>query len=367
MKATIRILSKIIIALLFIFSGFVKCVDPTGFSIKLEEYLVAFGMDFLIPLSLTLSILMCGAEMLVGLMLLLNLKIKWAIWIAVALMIFYTPLTLWLAISNKVTDCGCFGDAIVLTNWQTFLKNAVLDVFILVLFLNRNHYQDVFKPKIQIIASGGFAILIACFEFYNLNHLPVIDFMPYKVGANIPASMMVPEGAPTDQYEMTLYYEKDGKVAKFSMDNYPKDDPAWKWVNTKSKLIRKGYVPPIHDFMISTPENIDVTDQVLTDPRKVYLLIISSFKKANLSNFDEINRIAEAAISKGYGFYALTSSVPEEQEIFKEQVKASYPIYMMDETTLKTMIRSNPGLMLIKSGTILGKWNHKELKKLKDI
>jgi len=364
MEVTIKVISKIIIAVVFIFSGFVKCVDPTGFAIKLEEYLVVFGMDFMIPLSLTLSILMCGAEMLVGIMLLLNLKIKWAIWIAVALMIFYTPLTLWLAISNKVTDCGCFGDALVLTNWQTFLKNVVLDLFVIILFINRDHFKDLFKPKIQAFAAMGFAVLVAGFEFFNLTHLPVIDFMPYKIGTNIPTAMITPDDAPRAIYENIFYYEKNGERKKFTVDNLP--DSTWKFVDRKDRLIQKGYVLPIHDFLITTPDNLDVTNQILSDPGYNYLLVISNLEKTNLSHFEEINRIAESAISKGYGFYALTSSIPEEHELFKEKVKASYPIYLMDETTLKTMVRSNPGLMLIKGGTIIGKWHYKHLKNVKD-
>ncbi|TSA38787.1 MAG: DoxX family membrane protein [Porphyromonadaceae bacterium] len=364
MKVTIKIISKIIIAVVFIFSGFVKCVDPTGTAIKMEEYLLAFGIDFMIPLSLGLSILMCGAEMLVGIMLLLNLKIKWAIWITIALMVFYTPLTLWLAISNKVTDCGCFGDALVLTNWQTFLKNVVLDVFIVVLFINRGNFKNLFKPVFQTAAAVGFALLVTGFEFYNLNHLPVIDFMPYKIGANIPAGMIIPDDAPQAIYKIIFCYEKNGTRKSFTDKNLP--DSTWKFVKRKDRRIQKDYSPPIHDFSIITPDNLDVTNKILSDPGYSYLLIISNFQKANLSHFDEINRIAESAVSKGYGFYALTSSVPEEHELFKEKVKASYPIYLMDETTLKTMIRSNPGLILIKNGTIIGKWHYKQLKNVKD-
>jgi uncharacterized membrane protein YphA (DoxX/SURF4 family) len=367
MKETIKVVSKIIVAVVFIFSGFVKCVDPTGFAIKMEEYFVAFGMDFLTPLAMVLSILMCGAEMLVGIMLLLNLKIKWAIWITVALMVFYTPLTLWLAISNKVTDCGCFGDAITLTNWETFLKNAVLDVFVVVLLINRNHFKDLFKPVVQWMAAAGFAVLVTGFELYNLNHLPVIDFMPYKTGVNIPESMAVPPGAPTDEYKTVLYYEKNGKVSKFTMENYPKDDPSWKWVDTKSVITKKGYVAPIHDFSILTPENQDVTDLILTDPGYSLLVVMNSLKEADLSHIVDIQRVVDQAISKGYRVYGLTSSLPEYFESFREKAKATYPIYMMDGTTLKTMIRSNPGLILIKGGTIMGKWHFKQVKNSKDI
>lgn len=367
MKATLNLISKLIIGALFIFSGFVKCVDPTGTAIKMEEYLLVFGMDFLIPYTLGFSILMCGAELLVGIMILLNLKIRLAIWIAAALMAFYTPLTLWLAISNKVTDCGCFGDALVLTNWQTFLKNLVVDVFIVILIIYRNLNKDWYKPVIQTVAAAGFTLMIAGFEFYNLSHLPVIDFMPYKIGANIPQSMIIPEGAPLDVYETELYYEKAGKVKKFTMENYPKDDPSWKWVDTKSTLVKKGYVAPIHDFSILSPDNQDVTDLILSDSGYSLLVIFHSLKTANLKNISEINKVVDRSISKGYKVYGLTSSVPEEFEIFREQARATYPIYMMDGTTLKTMVRSNPGLLLIRGGTIMGKWHHKQVGKIKDI
>jgi uncharacterized membrane protein YphA (DoxX/SURF4 family) len=367
MNEIIKVISKIIVAIVFIFSGFVKCVDPTGTAIKLEEYLVVFGMDFLIPLSLTLSVIMCGIELLVGIMLLINLKIKWAIWMAIALMVFYTPLTLWLALTNKVTDCGCFGDALVLTNWQTFFKNVVLDLFIIVLYIFRNRYKDIFKPNHQITISLGITLVVFGFEFYNLTHLPVIDFMPYKVGANIPQSMIVPEGAPTNVYKMTLFYEKDGKVKKFNQDNYPQNDTTWKFVDSKSKLVKQGYVAPIHDFNILATDGQDITDVVLYDEGYSLFLIYHSLKKANLQNIDEINRVVDQAITKGYKVYGLTSSLPEEFEAFREKSKATYPIYMMDGITLKTMVRSNPGLLLMKNGTVLGKWHHKQVKKIDNI
>lgn len=367
MKEKIRIISRIIVSIVFIFSGFVKCVDPTGTAIKMEEYFVAFGMDFLTPFSMALSILMCGAELLVGIMLLLNLKIKWAIWIAAALMIFYTLLTLWLAISNKVTDCGCFGDALVLTNWQTFLKNLALDVFIVVLFLNRNQYKGLFKTRIQTAVALGLAILVFGFEFYNLSHLPVIDFMPYKIGTNIPNSMVVPEGARKDEYKPpVLFYKKNGKVKKFTLENYPKDDTSWTFVDSKSEIKIKGESPKIHDFSILTPEGQDVTGLILAEDGYTLLVILQSLTTAKLDAIGDINRLVDLAISKGYKVYGLTSSLPEDIESFKEKARASYPIYNMDETTLKTMIRANPGLMLIRQGTIKGKWHHRQLKKLKD-
>ncbi len=367
MKEAIKTSCRILVAVLFIYSGFVKCVDPTGTSIKFEEYFDVFGTDFLIPFSMTLSILMCGAEMLIGIMLLLNLKIKWSIWLSVALMAVYTPLTLWLAITNKVTDCGCFGDALVLTNLQTFLKNLAIDLILAVLVLNRNNYKNPLKQPIQIAASTALAILVFGFEFFNLSHLPAIDFMPYKVGVNIPKGMIVPEGAQQDVYKMKFYYEKAGKIQQFTQDNYPRNDSAWKFVDSKSILIKKGYVPPIHDFSILAADGQDLTDLILSEPGYTLLVVLGSLNKADQKNIGKINEIINRAISKGYKVYGLTSSVPEEFEVFKEKAKAAYPMYLMDGTTLKTMIRSNPGLILIKNGTVMGKWHHKQVKNIKEI
>ncbi len=356
-------ISRYLVAVVFIFSGFVKCVDPTGTAIKMEEYFVVFGTDFLIPLSMTFSILMCGAELLVGLLLLFNTRIVWAIWGSVALMAFYTPVTLWLAVTNKITDCGCFGDAITLNNLQTFIKNIIIDVFIVILVIERKRFPARTPVKRQWLATLAMAVLVFGFEFYNLINLPVIDFMPYKTGTNIPASMIIPEGAPQEIRKFVFYYEKDGVRKGFNMDNLP--DSTWKFVDRKEgKLIQKGYVPPIHDFMVTTPDNMDVTEAVLANPGKTYLLVIDGINKSNLRNYNQVNRVAEQAIAKGHDFIAVTSSLPEEYEKFKQDVKATYPIYMMDGTTIKTMIRSNPGMILIQNGTILGKWHHRQFKSI---
>ncbi len=369
MKEALRIASKIIVALVFIFSGFVKCVDPLGTAYKFEDYFIALGWDFMIPLSFAFSVIMCATELLVGIMLLLNFRVVWGAWLALALMVFFTPLTLWLAVTNAVQDCGCFGDALILTNWQTFLKNNVLLIFVVILFINRKNFGQLISPKKQIVAAGVSLLLVLGFEWYNLTHLPVIDFMPYKVGNNIPEGMTVPEGAPQDQFDIILYYEKDGVNKKFTLEDYPRDDTTWRWVDTESILIKKGFEPPIHDFSIrsSGDEEQDITYEVLEDPNYVFLLISHNLQKAGRKNFDEINRIAEFAADKGYRFIALTGSAPEEYEVFREKMKTSFPFYNTDPITLKTMIRSNPGLMLMKSGTILGKWNHRHLPTIEEL
>jgi hypothetical protein len=310
------------------------------------------------------SVLMCGLELLVGLMILLNIRMVWGIWVAVALMVFYTPLTLWLAITNKVTDCGCFGDAIKLNNVETFLKNVFVDVLLVILVLGRKKLPSGSSAKMQYGLLALSTAAVFGFEAYNLLRLPVIDFMPYKVGTNIPQSMIIPEGAPQEQREYLFIYEKDGVQKKFTMNDLP--DSTWTFVDRKEgKLIQKGYVPPIHDFMITTYEGYDLTDEILNSQGKTYLLTIGSLKGVNPSRFSEVNRIAEEAIAKGYKLIAVSSSLPEEYEQFKLKTRATYPIYLMDGTTIKTMIRSNPGLMVLQAGTILDKWHHSEFKKIK--
>jgi hypothetical protein len=244
---------------------------------------------------------------------------------------------------------------------------VVLDFFVIILFINRKKYGELFGQAWQIILAVITALLVVGFEFFNYTHLPLIDFMPYKVGKNIPEGMKIPEGSPRDEWEVLLYYEKDGEVKKFTAGNYPANDSTWKWVNTESKLVKQGYIPPIHDFSIRTPDDQDLTYDILEDPGYTFFLVSYDLKKAGTRNFDEINAIADFAASRGIRFVALTGSVPEEYEAFKEKVRAGYPFYNTDPTTLKTMIRANPGLMLIKGGTVMGKWNHRHLPGLEDL
>ena len=261
--ATLRGISRLIVGLIFTFSGFVKCVDPLGTAIKFGDYFGAFELDFLLPLALPAAVLMCAVELSIGLMLIFNIKVPWAAWMSVIFMAAFTPITLILAIDNPVSDCGCFGDALILTNWQTFYKNIAIDVFVIILFINRNKYKELFSKPKRIMATFVVFIAVIGFEIFSLNRLPIIDFRPYKIGVNIPEGMTIPEGAQEPVYETTLIYQKDGVKKEFTVDNYPQGDD-WEWVSTDSKEIEKGYEPPIHDFSINL-EDGDYTDIILAD------------------------------------------------------------------------------------------------------
>jgi uncharacterized membrane protein YphA (DoxX/SURF4 family) len=358
------IISKYIVAIVFIFSGFVKCVDPLGTAYKFEDYFIALGWDIFIPLSQTLSIIMCGTELLIGLMLLLNLRVVLASWMALLLMLVFTPLTLWLAVTDKVQDCGCFGDAITMTNWETFFKNVVINLFLVILFIRRKTFVNLIRFRWQFPAAVLTALLILAFEWYNLTHLPVIDFLPYRTGQNILEGMTIPDDAPQDEFQITLTYRNGDLVKDFTLENYPANDTSWVWVDTRSVLVKKGYVPPIHDFnmrRVVDGEEDDVTYEVLEDPGFTFLVISHNVRKASISRFDRINRLAAFAEEHGHRFIMLSGSAQEDNEAFKQLVGASFIAYNTDPITLKTMIRTNPGLMLIRGGTIIDKWPHRNI------
>lgn len=350
------------LATLFIFSGFVKAVDPLGSFYKIQDYLAAFGIISWFPtyLPLLFAIILSSAEFCVGVFLFFGVRRKIASTLALLLMSVMTPLTLYLALANPVSDCGCFGDAWVLTNWQTFGKNIVLLIAAIAVFRERKLMFRFVTLKIEWMVSLYTLLFVFALSFYCLEYLPVLDFRPYKIGADIKAGMEIPEGAKPSVFESRFVLEKDGRQQEFTLDNYP--DSTWTFVETRTVLKEKGYEPPIHDFsMISLDTGEDITDSVLTDKGYTFLLVAHRIEEADDSNIDLINEIYDYSVEHGYGFYALTSSPDEEIEMWRERTGAEYPFCQMDDITLKTIIRSNLGLLLIKDGTILNKWSDNQL------
>ncbi len=350
------------LAALFIFSGFVKAVDPLGSFYKIQDYLTAFGIISWFPayLPLLFAIVLSSAEFCVGVFLFFGVRRKIASTLALLLMSVMTPLTLYLALANPVSDCGCFGDAWVLTNWQTFGKNIVLLVAAIAVFRDRKLMFRFVTLKIEWMVSLYTLLFVFALSFYCLEYLPVLDFRSYKIGTNIKAGMEIPEGAKPSVFESRFVLEKDGRRQEFTLDNYP--DSTWTFVETRTVLKEKGYEPPIHDFsMISLGTGEDITDSVLSDKGYAFLLVAHRIEEADDSNIDLINEIYDYSVEHGYGFYALTSSPDEEIGMWRERTGAEYPFCQMDDITLKTIIRSNPGLLLIKDGTILNKWSDNQL------
>jgi hypothetical protein len=346
----------------FIFSGFVKAIDPLGFTYKIEDYLRAFGgiYESFAVVAFPVAILLSTLELLIGLNILLKIHIKFSSVLALLFMLVMTPLTLYIALKNPVTDCGCFGDALVISNWATFYKNVVLIIIVIVLLVFNKKIINPLKPKAQSIISVAFVGIGIGLSVYCYLHLPLIDFRPYKIGVNIPNAMLVPDGAPTDEYSTSFIYEKNGVQKEFTLENYPKGDTTWKFVDQKSVLLSKGYVPTIHDFTIVNGQFDDITEKVIYNQGATYLLVMYDLSKASEEGAKRAEEIYQKAIKSGTLFYALTGSADEDVQDFIQKTGVTFPFCKTDPITLKTIIRANPGLVLIKNGTVVDKWNWRD-------
>ena len=349
----LKTISRIIVGLIFLFSGFVKIIDPLGTTYKFHDYLIGFELDFLIPIAFPLAIIMCAAEFLIGFGLFFNIKTKLSAWAVLFFMVFFTFLTFILAIKNNVSDCGCFGDAIILSNWETFFKNVIIMVFVAIIFYNRKKYKGLYSNKIEWLLVFGFTILTFGFEIYNYKHLPIIDFRPYKVGNHLPDLMEAPAPDVT-----VIYKNKEGEKREFPMDNLPSADSGWEWLETKTS---KAEIPPVHDFEITNPADEKITDYVLENENYTFLLIAYQLDKANTKNQTEINDIALYCDENNYDFLCLTSSNDNDIEEFINKNDPQYAFYNMDGITLKTIIRANPGLVILKKGTVIAKFHFNDL------
>lgn len=355
--------ARILLGVVFMFSGFVKAVDPLGTVYKIEDYLKAFGGFFtdLMPLAMVAALVMIAFEWVLGVCLVMNVWTKWTQWLALLFMLVMTPLTLYLAIANPVSDCGCFGDAVVLTNWQTFAKNVVLMLLVIALLILSRYNPNQWNKWVNC---GFFSVaLVTVFGFmtYNLLHLPVMDFRPYALGNNIPEMMEVPDDAPADEYLVTFIYEKDGQQQEFTLENYPKGDSTWTFVDQKSVLVKKGFEPAIHDFellLVDEEEGLyDITYDVMEAEEDVMLVVMYDLGKTNTRQAHRLNGLYEEAMAAGMSFYAVTGSGETEIMAFRTMYGAEYPFCVCDPVTLKTVVRANPGVVVLRQGTIVEKYN----------
>lgn len=358
-------LCRLVVSLTFIFSGYVKAIDPLGTQYKLQDYLEVMSLAPYVPDYLTLlaSVLLGGLEFSLGVFLLFAIRRRLVTRLTLLFMAVMTPLTLWLAISNPIKDCGCFGDAVVLTNWETFYKNIVLLAATIVLVMRPPMMPKFISRTNQWIVINYTILFILVSSVLSLYTLPTFDFRPYHIGANIKKGMEIPEGAPLPEFETTFILEKDGQRKEFTIDNYP--DSTWTFIDSKTVQTVEGYVPPIHDFSIqATDSGEDITDSVLSYKGYSFIFVSPHLEQADDTNFGEIDGIYEYCVEHKYPFYALTASTDKGIQFWRDITGAEYNFYNTDETTLKTVIRSNPGLLLLKDGTIIGKWSHNDLPEL---
>ena len=358
-------LCRLVVSLTFIFSGYVKAIDPLGTQYKIQDYLEVLQLAQYVPdyLTLAASVLLGGLEFCLGVFLLFAIRRRLVTRLVLLFMTVMTPLTLWLAIDNPIEDCGCFGDAVVMTNWETFFKNVVLLAATAVLVRRPPMMPKFISRTNQWIVVNYTVLFILASSVLSLYTLPPFDFRPYHIGANIKKGMEIPEDAPQPEFETTFILEKDGRRKEFTIDNYP--DSTWTFIDSKTVQTAEGYVPPIHDFSIqATGSGEDITDSVLSHKGYSFLLVSPHLEHADDTNFGEIDGIYEYSVEHDYPFYALTASTDRGIQHWRDITGAEYNFYNTDETTLKTVIRSNPGLLLLKDGTVIGKWSHNALPEL---
>ena len=309
-------------------------------------------------MSQVLAFALIGIEFIIGISLLFKFKIKAISWLLTFFMSIFLLLTLYIAIKNPVTDCGCFGDAIKISNWETFFKNVVLFALTIVILKNRKKIAIQYNEQLQTRLWISIVVAFVIFVNYSYNHLPVIDFRPYKIGVNIMDAMTIPEDAPTAEYSYTFVYQNKhtGKEETFTQENYPWNDTVnWKYVSVDTKLIKEGYEPPIHDFTIENDYGEDVADYYLTSPGYTFLLVAYDLEKTNTNIQDQINELAQSIQDSGSSFICLTGSTQDQIEEYRIANETPYDFYFCDDITLKTMIRSNPGLVVLNEGTIVKK------------
>ena len=359
---------RFVLAATFIFSGYVKAIDPLGTLYKLKDYAAAMSLNGLLPdwVLVGVAIALGALEFALGVFMLFAVRRHVVSRITLAFMTAMTVLTLWIFVADPVKDCGCFGDALKLTNGETLLKNIVLIACAALVAWRPTDMARFISRSNQWIVRYYTVAYIVITSIYCLYTLPIFDFRPYHVGMNIKQGMEIPEGAEQPEFESTFLLRKNGETREFTLDNYP--DSTWEYVDTRTVQTKKGYEPPIHDFALTSCDTgEDITEQVLTKKGYTFLLVSPRLAVADDSNFGDIDQIYEYAEENGADFYCVTASANDEIERWRDLTGAEYHFCNADETTLKTMIRSNPGLMLLKDGTIIGKWSHNALPQTDDL
>ena len=368
LRITVVNVCRFVLAATFIFSGYVKAIDPLGTLYKLKDYAAAMSLNGLLPdwVLVGVAIALGALEFALGVFMLFAVRRHVVSRITLAFMAAMTVLTLWIFVADPVKDCGCFGDALKLTNGETLLKNIVLIACAALVAWRPADMARFISRSNQWIVRYYTVAYIVITSVYCLYTLPIFDFRPYHVGMNIKQGMEIPEGAEQPEFESTFLLRKNGETREFTLDNYP--DSTWEYVDTRTVQTKKGYEPPIHDFALTSCDTgEDITEQVLTKKGYTFLLVSPRLAVADDSNFGDIDQIYEYAEENGADFYCVTASANDEIERWRDLTGAEYQFCNADETTLKTMIRSNPGLMLLKDGTIIGKWSHNTLPQTDDL
>ena len=356
MKALTQI-CRVLVGVLFIISGFIKANDTIGFSYKLVEYFEIFNMHFFVDYAVSMAMFICIFEIMVGVALLLGAYTRFNLWLLLAMIVFFTILTGYSAITNKVTDCGCFGDAIKLKPVESFLKDVVLLVLIVIMYFGQFYINPLFNKTITAIGLGVALIVTTFFTFNTYMFLPKIDFLPYKVGNDIKEQMTLPPNAKKDSIVMLFIYEKDGKQLELGMNDLNVIDDTYKFIDRKDKLVVEGDKAPIHDFRLFDESGQDYTDTLLMQPGFKLILVQTNINQSRKGTEADIAKLANECNAANIPFWALTNTTLNEVEPYRHEHQLAFNYYNMDATPLKSMVRSNPGLLLLKDNTVIKKWS----------
>ncbi|MFA8450923.1 MAG: BT_3928 family protein [Bacteroidales bacterium] len=361
----IRNFSRLLVGLVFMFSGFVKGVDPLGTAYKIEDYFLAFNMSWALPFALALSILLCTLEFGLGASMFFNLRIKKTSWILLLVMVFFTIVTFFDYLYSPVPDCGCFGDFIILTNEETFYKNLVLLFFTLIIVFQRNKFKVLLQNGPQNLFLTLSFIIFAGFSIYNYYEIPVLDFREWKVGKK-----MTPENIQKPDVYVTYKNKETGETKEYLSPDYPWNDSIWisnwEFVNQR---IDDSKVEKLHDLIIEDFQGDDLTENYINNKKFTFIIVAWSLDKTNKKAFrNQILNLYKETSSKGYPFVVLTNS--EEKDIIKFQKEThtdNIDFLLSDPIILKAMIRSNPGLILMQNGVVMGKWGFRSIPKKEEL
>ena len=356
-------ISRIFVGILFIISGFIKLNDPLGFSYKLQEYFSVdvLNLPFLEPYALMLSVFVVVFEVVLGVFLLIGYKPKFTIWSLLLMIVFFTFLTFYSAYFDKVKDCGCFGDALKLTPWESFTKDVVLLVFVLILFVGKSYVAPIFKPlPTTILALLSFIVSLG-FGYHVLMHLPSIDFRAYKIGDNLIENMSTPIDAPKAIQEFTWIFNVNGEEKTIVTNgSYPTTEGAY--VSVETKVIDEGFTPSILDFSIESDEE-ELTNTFLVK-EKLIMIVSYNLDTAEKQGLQKLKTLSEKAQAKGYTVIGLSASGGNAITKINATYGLDFEFYLCDEKALKTVVRSNPGVLQLNRGTVQQKVHWNDIEKL---
>lgn len=376
MGRIVLLIARILTGVVFVFSGLIKANDPVGFGYKLQEYFHVLGLQFLNEYAVSIAVVICSLEVLLGGLLLLGFWRKWVARGLLILILFFTFLTFYSAFFEVVTSCGCFGDAIPLTPWQSFIKDLILLGLILIIFKNWQQIRPVTTDSYtKSIVTVALIVVSIGVGVYTVNFLPFIDFLPYKKGSHIPSLMVMPEGAEEDVYELTymMKNKESGEEKTISDKEYMEGewwkDEAWEIVgDPTSRLLKKGYQIPITDLLITDANGEDVTAQLIENPYFNLIIVAWDLQHTDRKALAKINEtIKEAALAYHMRVVLLTAAPSRVAEELSDELDLLTEIFYADAVPLKSMVRANPGVLLMQNGVLLDKWHHNTFPKFEQL